>query len=331
MKEDFFEVRDARNKAMYRMDDEYLNGYAKLCGIASTAVYCSLCRHADTNQKSFPSIELMAEQHGVDRKTVMRAIKKLQEWQIIAVKKEKDKKTKRQKNNVYILVDKSEWRQKPSPSDTPGAESLLCTDPSPFKGQSRVPQKDCKENTRSTSYSTHIKDTNIRKKSFFSASNKPSKSEIESFILANNYWVDSETFWDYQEEHEWQRKQGNRMVALKSWQGAIRTWHKTQWASEENLIATVSHIAKNWEILYYQYLNAIYEQAYQGENEERAKYAIARAERRLLFDGKSWSLLQLKRQFILPYTTRVANELSIGTQKLLLDMSVWDFLKTKQL
>lgn len=148
------EIRDARNKAMYRVDDAYLNGYARLCGVYSTAVYNSLCRHSDNHQKSFPSIELMSEQHGVDRKTIMRAVDILEQWGIVRVIRSKDEHTKRQKPNVYILVDKSLWKQKPSPSQVLGAESLWGTDPSPSGSESRVPPRDCKD--------THIKEAQIK-------------------------------------------------------------------------------------------------------------------------------------------------------------------------
>lgn len=108
------EIRDQREKSMYRVDDAYLNGYAKLCGIAATAVYNSLCRHVNINQQSWPSIELIANQHSISKWTVFRAIKRLEFWGIIRIEKSKDPITKRQKNNVYTLVNKSKWKPKPS-------------------------------------------------------------------------------------------------------------------------------------------------------------------------------------------------------------------------
>lgn len=133
------EVRDARNRHMYRVDDEYLNGYARLCGVYATVVYNSLCRHVDTNQECFPSIEKIAEQHAINRKTVLSAIKALEEWGIVVVKKRKDEKTKRQLVNVYQLTDKSSWKPKPSPSQGLGAESVSRPDPSPSDGQKPGP------------------------------------------------------------------------------------------------------------------------------------------------------------------------------------------------
>lgn len=162
-----FIVRDLRQKSRYTIDDEYLNGYAKLCGVFGTAVYNSLCRHASKNQECFPSIELIAEQHNINRKSVLKGLKNLNEWGIIEITKERDKVTKRQKNNVYILLDKSQWKPKPSPSEglgkldpSPpqglGAESLPGTDPSPSQSKSRVPQEDCKDTQFKDSHSKDI-------------------------------------------------------------------------------------------------------------------------------------------------------------------------------
>lgn len=149
-------IRDLRKKDQYKIDDAYLNGYARLCGVYATAVYNSLSRHADfLTQECFPSIEKMAEQHGVDRKTIMRGIAELEKWGIVLKIKERDEKTKRQLPNTYVLVDKSMWKPKPSPSNGHGAESLLGTKPSPSQSKSRVPVKDCKD--------TQFKDTHIRR------------------------------------------------------------------------------------------------------------------------------------------------------------------------
>lgn len=119
---DTFEVRDHRNKAMFRVDDEYLNGYAKLCGTNATLTYLCLCRHADRHQESFPSVNLMAEKLGISRDSVMRGIKVLIEWNII--QKNRTRKPNAQwLNNTYILLDKSVWKNKPSSTQQHGKPS----------------------------------------------------------------------------------------------------------------------------------------------------------------------------------------------------------------
>ena len=103
-----FVVRDLRKKDQYKVDDEYLNGYARICGIYATGVYNSLSRHADFNtQQCFPSIELIAEQHGISRPTVLLALKVLELAGIILKKR-----VGKMKPNEYILVDRSYWTKK---------------------------------------------------------------------------------------------------------------------------------------------------------------------------------------------------------------------------
>lgn len=155
-----FKVRDLRRKDKYTVDDEYLNGYAKLCGPFGTCVYNSLCRHANKEQESWPSVDLMADQHGINRKSILRGIQLLKDWGIIEVTKEKDDKTKRQLNNTYWLIDKSEWKpkplqsrvpdkdsenKKPSPPEGLGAESSTVPSRVPVADLSRVLHADCKD------------------------------------------------------------------------------------------------------------------------------------------------------------------------------------------
>jgi hypothetical protein len=53
-------IRALRRKEKFVIDDEYLNGYARLCGWNATLVYMSICRHADKDQYSFPRIRKAA-------------------------------------------------------------------------------------------------------------------------------------------------------------------------------------------------------------------------------------------------------------------------------
>lgn len=151
--EDKFEVRDHRNKQMFRVDDEYLNGYAKLCGVNATLVYLCLCRHADRYQESFPSVTLMAEKTGVSRDSVIRGIKMLIEWNIIS--KERERKENAQwLNNRYVLLDKSVWKNKPSSTQQHGSQVAHSVEPSRNDGQNQVAHSDTKV--------THKKDTHIK-------------------------------------------------------------------------------------------------------------------------------------------------------------------------
>lgn len=106
-------IRDLRQKEKFVIDDEYLNGYAKLCGWKATLVYMSLCRHADKDQFCFPSQKLMAEQHGVSEDTIKRGVRELRKWNIIELDQKK-KSDGTWQNNAYVLLDKSVWKIKPN-------------------------------------------------------------------------------------------------------------------------------------------------------------------------------------------------------------------------
>ena len=104
MQQTLFKIRDLRKKEQFIIDDIYLNGYAKECGIYATGVYVSLCRHADKEQKSFPSLKKIAEELSISRSQVIRAIKRLEKYNIV-----KRERMGKKLNNRYYLIDKSEW------------------------------------------------------------------------------------------------------------------------------------------------------------------------------------------------------------------------------
>ena len=107
-----FKVRDLRKKDQFKIDDAYLNGYARICGKDATLVYTSLCRHAEFNsQKAFPSQNKIAYEHKISVKTVRRGLKKLIDYNIVMAKQERM--GGKFVNYVYYLLDKSEWKEIP--------------------------------------------------------------------------------------------------------------------------------------------------------------------------------------------------------------------------
>lgn len=102
-------IRDKRNKGWFFLDNEYLNGYAKIFGAIGTAIYVSLCRHVDAEQKCFPSQELISKELAIAPRTVRKYLKMFADYNLIEVKRDKsDKGT--WLNNTYYLIDKSEWK-----------------------------------------------------------------------------------------------------------------------------------------------------------------------------------------------------------------------------
>jgi hypothetical protein len=86
------EIRDLREK-FFIVDDAYFNGYAKKCGSAASLVYMVLCRHVGSDQSCFPSIALISDKLGISQRVVMRAIRVLEEYGVIVVKRTRGEKS----------------------------------------------------------------------------------------------------------------------------------------------------------------------------------------------------------------------------------------------
>ena len=149
-----FEVRDMRVKEKFYVDDAYLNGYARLCGIQATGVYLSLCRHANKSQISFPSKALMARELGIGERSVYRGMTKLEEWGIIKKTQAQNSKSGKFMFNTYLLLDKKQWRPKPQAISAYGEPQANRATTVGHMGSNRRPLVPTKD--------THLKDTHIK-------------------------------------------------------------------------------------------------------------------------------------------------------------------------
>jgi hypothetical protein len=125
-------IRDKRNKGWFYLDNEYLNGYAKIFGAVGTAIYVSLCRHADTDQRCFPSQELIGKELNINPRTVRRYLKRFIAHRLIEV--ERERKNGVWVSNTYWLIDKSEWVSE-------GTESSVSEDTSDIHQRAQCPTK----------------------------------------------------------------------------------------------------------------------------------------------------------------------------------------------
>jgi hypothetical protein len=177
-------IIDNRNKEKFQMDDLYLNGYARHCGIYATGVYVSLCRHANRDQYCFPSFKLIAEELAISEKSVQRAVVILVEWNIIELIRSK-KPDGTWQNNRYILLDKSVWKEKPQASGADGVQQSdrpvdiqRTVSPEPADSQSKIQQSDRPQKE------THIKETHI-KESNASVAGREINDLLEKFKSVN--------------------------------------------------------------------------------------------------------------------------------------------------
>jgi hypothetical protein len=170
-------VVDQRKKGFFMMEDEYLNGMAKLCGWQGTIVYFSLCRHADIEQKCFPSIKLMGEENAVCRTTIIKGIESLIKRNVIEVKKKRTK-SGQWLNNIYILLDKSVWDYSQVHDVDMDSQVHDTTQPSPCDRLDQVHDVDTKE--------THS-EGNTYKETHISSYKEDSKTDdLKNNILPNS-------------------------------------------------------------------------------------------------------------------------------------------------
>lgn len=157
-----FKVRDKRNKGWFFIDNEYLNGYARIFGAIGTAVYVSLCRHADNEtQTCFPSMQLISEELNISRGTVNKYLKLFEKYRIIQKIPQKRNAKQQWINNEYTLLDKEEWVKHESRVQPLNTDSRvqLTAEPCATDDKSRVQPL----NTKDTHINyTHNKDTHSK-------------------------------------------------------------------------------------------------------------------------------------------------------------------------
>lgn len=106
------DIRESRQKGWFFIDNIFVDSFAKKLKTSGIVVYMSLCRHADNKtQECYPTIEGIAKQHAISKSTVIRAIKRLEEFNLIHVEREIiERENGVQKKNRYTLLDKNVWQ-----------------------------------------------------------------------------------------------------------------------------------------------------------------------------------------------------------------------------
>ena len=100
------QIRDLRKQGWYFTDNDFIDkGYSRILGANAFAVYNGLCRHADNKtQKTYVGIQLLTEELGISRMTVMDSIRALEIFSIV-----KRIRVGKMCNNRYYLIDKALW------------------------------------------------------------------------------------------------------------------------------------------------------------------------------------------------------------------------------
>lgn len=100
----------------------------KKLGAPASLLYVALCRHANQDQKAWPSYDALITNLPMSRGTLAGAVKILEQWKLIMIERGKTH-TNRQMVNIYSLLDKSQWE---------GRVQLENSEPSSYYGKSRV-------------------------------------------------------------------------------------------------------------------------------------------------------------------------------------------------
>ena len=114
MAERKIDIRDLRDGKFLWIDKAALKLISERAGTLGVAVYSWLCYYANFKaQDCFPSITTLAYHCGVSRRTIMRAVKQLEQLRAILIERKKGK------SNIYKLLNMPGPKSYPqSSSDT---------------------------------------------------------------------------------------------------------------------------------------------------------------------------------------------------------------------
>lgn len=100
-------IRDLRKGNKFFIDNAFIDFYGPLFGTKLLAVYNILCRYANKNQRSYPSIKKIASMIKVSEKTIKNALSVLSKLNVV-----KKKRLGNGLSNSYWLLDDSKWIKK---------------------------------------------------------------------------------------------------------------------------------------------------------------------------------------------------------------------------
>ena len=121
--EEYFEVRNKRRRGFFTVDNDFILKFGRHLHPATMGVYNVLAMMADQKESCYPSQMAISTKLGISTRTVVRAIKKLEECNLIRKTRKMDRRGEGQGkflSNVYLLLDKSVWKLPPSDNMSPG-------------------------------------------------------------------------------------------------------------------------------------------------------------------------------------------------------------------
>lgn len=174
------QVKDGR-PGRFWMDDDVIDRFGSKLGAFGIAVYTMLCRRADKNGESYPSLRRMSEDLGISERQAKRELKKLRDLKLIAIEVRRNERGQH-KPNVYTIL------QLPGASESPGFS------PGASESKDRGPVSPPKEDPKSKEGLEEL--TNVRSSSGKPQSDEKAEEEkqteekgisLEKFVVQNAY------------------------------------------------------------------------------------------------------------------------------------------------
>lgn len=134
-----------KNGHWFKVDNIFIDTYAKELGHIASIIYISIKRHANREDASWPSYKLISEELGISERTVIRHIGELEKYGLIY--KDKNRRKGQWDHNVYYITERESWL---TPDD--------------FESNSMTnSHKPNDNNDKSYTIKSHTKKTNIKK------------------------------------------------------------------------------------------------------------------------------------------------------------------------
>lgn len=111
------QVNDAR-RGVFWMNDDVIDRYGSQLGAYGLCVYTMLCRRADKNGRSYPSLRRMSEDLGMSERQAKRELKKLRDMNLIAIEAQRDERGQH-RSSVYTVLELPA-EESPEATQSPG-------------------------------------------------------------------------------------------------------------------------------------------------------------------------------------------------------------------
>jgi len=138
--------RKTKNKGWFKTGNIFFDEYIKVIGYTPAIVYLCIKRHEYGKTRiAFPSQEVIAQKLNISERTVLRAIKILETYKFISIRKER--RQGQWRHNVYFLNQSSEWLKELIKSDDYTTNN---TSPDDKRGENYATQSHIKKTIKNT-------------------------------------------------------------------------------------------------------------------------------------------------------------------------------------